>query len=183
MITKNPINARFRDFAGGNISLINQDKFSPAIYFNGLQFRLLQWKLVPRILNENHCWWSGVSTGDAQAQLNQKYISLNMYRGEPGKPGTGYLNYNTHNQLLQSLLQNGIPGAVSFLFICFALVIMALQAKKRILSFTIILLLCYLMVESFFEEQYGIAIFTFWPFFINQYCQGKYSSPKTKNVL
>ena len=183
LLTKNPIGARFRDFSNGNISLISQDKFSPAVYFNGLQFRLLEWKLVPQILNETHAWWTGVSTGDAQALLNQKYISLNMYRGEPGKPSDGYLGYNAHNQLLQSLLQNGIPGVLSFLFICSALIMMARLAKKRILSFTVILLICYLFVESLFEEQYGIVIFAFWPLFINQYCKKNFISPKIKEAF
>jgi hypothetical protein len=180
--TKNPIGIRFRDFANGNISLFTQSKFSPAVYFNGLQFRLLQWKLVPEILNENHAWWTGVSTGDAQALLNKKYIALNMYTGEPGKSTTGYLGYNTHNQLLQSMLQNGIPGVAGFLFICFTLILMILKLKKRILSFAIILLLFYLMVESLFEEQYGIVIFAFWPLFINQYCKESYVVLKIKQT-
>jgi O-antigen ligase len=182
-MTKNPVKARFTDLINGNITLFNKDKFSPAVYFNGLQFRLLQWKLVPQILNERQAWWTGVSTGDAQELLSKKYISLNMYRGEPGKSTTGYLGYNTHNQLLQSLLQSGIPGVLSFLFICASLIMMAIQAPKRILSFTIILLLCYLMVESLFEEQYGIVLFTFWPLFINGYCKANTIPLKTKEPL
>lgn len=169
LITKNPISTRFNDFVSGNISLIKKNKFSPAVYFNGLQFRLLEWKLVPQILNEKKSWWTGVSTGDAQAILDNKYLELNMYRGEQGKPGGGYLGYNAHNQLLQSLLQSGIPGAISFIFICTIVIRIAIRNRTRILSFTIALLLCYLLVESLFEEQYGIVIFCFWPLFLARY--------------
>lgn len=180
-ITDNPISARFKDFVNGNIALIKQDKFATDVYFNGLQFRLLEWKLVPQILNERHSWWTGLSTGDTQRILDQKYISLNMFRGDPAKPGGGYLGYNVHNQLLQSLIQSGIPGAASFLLICTTLIIMAGQMKKRILSFTVILLLCYLLVESLFEEQYGIVIFCFWPVFIARYYT-EHSATSSKNA-
>lgn len=169
LVTKNPVSDRFRDFTNGNVSLIQQETFSPSQYFNGLQFRLLQWRLVPQILSENHCWWSGVTAGDAQTLLNKKYISLNMYHGNPHREGHGYLDYNAHNQLLQSILESGIPGAVVFFFICISLVRLAWRIKKRSLSFIITLLLIYLFVESLFEDQYGIVIFTFWPLFICQY--------------
>ena len=181
LITKNPISIRFNDFVNGNISLIRQDKFSPSVYFNGLQFRLLEWKLVPQILKERHAWWTGVSTGDAQTILDNKYLELNMYRGEPGKPGGGYLGYNVHNQLLQSLLQSGIPGAISFLFICTTLILLAIRSRKRIVRFTITLLLCYLFVESLFEEQYGIVIFCFWPIFLARSCKEDSVSMSTIN--
>jgi O-antigen ligase len=169
LMTKNPVSDRFHDFTNGNISLIRQDKFSPSQYFNGLQFRLLQWRLVPEILSENNCWWTGVTPGDAQSFLNKKYISLNMYHGNAHREGHGYLDYHAHNQLLQSLLESGIPGGVVFIFICISLVRLARQVDKRLLSFTVVLLIIYLFVESLFEEQYGIVIFTFWPIFINQY--------------
>ncbi|MGC4036813.1 MAG: O-antigen ligase family protein [Chitinophagaceae bacterium] len=168
MLTKNPVGNRFRDFASGNINLIFQNKFSPSVYFNGLQFRLLQWKLVPEILSEKHRWWLGISTGDAQRVLNEKYIALNMYRGEPGKPDGGYLDYNTHNQLLQSLLQSGIPGALIYLFIYVSLLLAALKSKEKLFRFTVFLLLIYLFVESLFQEQYGLVIFIFWPLFFSQ---------------
>ena len=168
LLTKNPVSDRFRDIVKGKLNLAEQDSFSPAVYFNGAQFRLLQWKLVPEILTENHCWWTGVSPGDAQTILNQKYLSKNMYIGEPGGTGRGYLDYNTHSQFLESLLQNGIPGLIIFMGICISLIRIAWQKKNRIISFTIILLLVYSFIESLFQEQYGIVLFTFFPLFISQ---------------
>jgi len=182
LATQNPVSNRFRDFTHGNFNLFNQDSFSPTTYFNGLQFRLLQWKLIPEILSENNCWWRGVSIGDAQSAINKKYLALNMFHGQPGREGHGYIDYNAHNQLLQSLLESGIPGAAIFIVICVSLVLIAVKIKRRLLSFTIILLLIYLFVESLFEEQYGIAIFTLWPLFIYNYYKAKPAARETAKM-
>jgi O-antigen ligase len=53
-ITKNPVKDRFKDLASGNTSLFRQEKFSPGVYFNGLQFRLLIWRFTYEILNEKN---------------------------------------------------------------------------------------------------------------------------------
>lgn len=166
--TRNPVSNRFTEILQGNITLIEQNSFRRADYFNGLQFRLLQWKLVPEILNENKSWWTGVGAGNSQPLLVQKYISKTMYGGVPGTADKGYLLYNTHNQLLESLLKNGIPGMLLFLFICFALLRLAWQKKKQVLSFTVLLLVLYSGTESILETQYGILIFTFFPLFYAQ---------------
>ncbi|MCW3117142.1 MAG: hypothetical protein JWM28_1224 [Chitinophagaceae bacterium] len=168
LLERNPVSDRFRDIVHGNINLVQRDRFSPSVYFNGVQFRLLEWKFVPEILNENHGWWTGVSAGDAQTLLNQKYLSKKMYTGAPGRVGHGYLEYNTHSQFLESLLQNGIPGLLIFILICFSLLKIAWQSKKRFVSLTILLLLVYAFIESLFQEQYGIVIFCFFPLFITQ---------------
>lgn len=167
-LTNNPVSNRFKELVKGDLTIVQQDSYHPADYFTGLQFRLLQWKLVPEILNENKSWWTGVGAGNAQQLLGQKYISKNMYRGIPGTADIGYLAYNTHNQLLESLLKNGIPGAVFFLFICFSLLQIAWRNKNRVVRFTILLLLVYAFNESILETQYGILIFAFFPLFLSQ---------------
>jgi O-antigen ligase len=165
-LTKNPVSNRFKEIVQGDLSVVQQDSFHPADYFNGAQFRLLQWKLVPEILHENKSWWTGVGPGNAQRLLDQKYISKNMYRGVPGTANIGYQVYNTHDQLLESLLKNGIPGAVLFLLICFSLLQSAWKTKSRVARFTILLLFLYSFNESILETQYGIMIFCFFPLFL-----------------
>lgn len=147
--------------------MVAQDKFNQKDYFNGLQFRLLQWRFVPEILTENKSWWLGVSPGEAQDLLNKKFISKNMYTGDPARGTRGYLIYNTHNQFLETLLQSGIIGLVVLLIICMSLVKIAAQKKDRMLSFVILLLIAWLFTESAFETQYGIIIFTFFPLFMS----------------
>lgn len=165
-ITRNPIRYRFSDMLQGNVKIITQEHFAEGDYFNGLQFRLLQWRFVPEILTENNRWLLGVSPGDAQTLLNKKYLSKNMYAGDPAKGDHGYLIYNTHNQFLETLLQNGITGLIVLLVICFSLIQMMIKERNRVASVSILLLLAWLFTESVFETQYGIVIFTFFPLFL-----------------
>jgi O-antigen ligase len=166
LTTTNPVSNRFSDIMKGDLHVVTMDRFHPGMYFNGVQFRLLQWKFTSGILSENHCWWTGVGPGDAQHFLDQKYISSNMYVGDPSKSDHGFLGYNTHNQFLETILQTGIFGLLALLFVCFTLLRMAWQKRKRETSFIIGLLLAWLLTESVLERQYGIIIFTFFPFFI-----------------
>lgn len=163
----NPVSRRFRDIITGDPAIVQQDKFTPGDYFNGIQFRLLQWKLVPEILSRQQSWWTGVGA-DAQNFLNQQYALKNMYLGDPATGNKGYRAYNTHNQFLESLLTNGIPGLLAFIFIFSTLIRMAWQRKQRETTFIIALLLAYAGIESVFETQYGIILFTFFPSFLCQ---------------
>ena len=162
---KNPISKRFYEIAKGNIKIVTHDSFKKSDYFNGLQFRLLQWKFVGEILTEKKRWLIGVSPGDAQATLNEKYLAKNMYSGETSRGDRGYLVYNTHNQFLQTVLQNGIIGLAVLMMICVPLLKLALQNKKKPGSFIILLLLAWLFTEAAFETQYGIVIFIFFSLF------------------
>jgi O-antigen ligase len=164
LLIHNPVSERFYEIINGDLKIISRDKFNQGDYFNGLQFRLLQWRFAPEILNEHHRWWIGVSPGDAQFFLDQKYISANMYTGD--NAGGGFLHYNTHNQFLVAMLQTGIIGLSVLLVICFSLIKMAWLKKSMKISFIIMLLLAWLFTESAFETQYGILIFTFFPLFI-----------------
>jgi len=148
-----------------DFQFIKRERFNPGDYFNGLQFRLLQWEFVPGILNEKKAWLLGVSPGDAQNYLNQKYISKNMYIGSVERGDKGFIGYNTHDQFLESLLETGLIGGLIFLLICWSMVRMTWERKKAELSFITILLLVYSFSESVFETQYSLFIFLFFPLF------------------
>lgn len=165
VFTHNPISKRFAEVLKGDLYLIAQQKFTPGDRFNGLQFRLLQWRFVGEILNEKRAWLAGVSPGDAQSYLDQKYISEDMYTGTPERGDKGFLGYNTHNQFLEALLQSGVIGVLLFLTICVALVRMAWKRKSTPLSFITILLLAYTFSESVLESQFSLVIFLFFPLF------------------
>jgi O-antigen ligase len=166
IITPNPVGNRFRGMFTGKSMLFVREKFSPGIYFNGIQFRLLEWRFTYEILNEQNAWLSGLTPGDAQSFLNKKYRETNMYTGIPGTPDHGYLNYHTHNQFLQSLLENGLPALIIFLFICFSLIKMAGNSRRTELKWLTALLLIYCVTDAPFETQYGIVIFVFFPGFL-----------------
>jgi O-antigen ligase len=161
--TNNPIERRFREIWTGDIEFINREKFSQGDYFNGLQFRLLQFRFVNELLNEHQGWVKGLTPGDAQAYLDQKYIQMDMYTGKPGEADHGFLGFHTHNQFLQCLLQNGLPGLVIFALICFFLLQMAIKRKDRQLSVITVVLLVYCFTDAVLESQYGLILFTFFP--------------------
>ncbi|MEO5591784.1 MAG: O-antigen ligase family protein [Chitinophagaceae bacterium] len=163
--TQNKVSRRFNEILSGDLHLVEQQNFNPGIYFNGLQFRLLQWRFVKEILTEHQAWVTGVSD-EAQTLLDEKYISTHMYTGSINSTTRGYLGYNTHDQFLEALLQTGIPGLVSFILICCAMVSLAIQRQNRELAITVFLLIAYCFNESLLETQYGVMLFTFFPLFI-----------------
>jgi O-antigen ligase len=165
LTTQNRISKRFNEIMSGDLRLVEQQHFNPGIYFNGLQFRLLQGRFVKEILTEHHAWLTGVS-GEAQTLLDKKYISTHMYTGDRSTGDRGYLGYNTHDQFLQSLLQSGIPGLVVFILICFAMIHLAIRWKNRELTIIVLLLIAWCFNESIFEIQYGLMLFTFFPLFL-----------------
>lgn len=166
LTTRNPISDRFTEVLNTDMKLVKQDKFNPGIYFNDVQFRIIEWRLVTEILNDNDSWWKGITSGNSQDLLDKKYIEKDMYVGDPSRGDKGFLRYNTHNELLESLLQSGIPGAILFLLIIAGMVQITYKKRNRLLNFTITLLIAFSLIESVFETQYAIMLFTFFPLFL-----------------
>ncbi|HYJ38767.1 MAG TPA: O-antigen ligase family protein [Chitinophagaceae bacterium] len=163
----NPVKKRFRDIITPNTEL-QKEKFDRATYFNGIEFRLLLWRITYEILEDNKAWPLGVGVVNAQSHLNQKYLQLDLYAGNDGKSDSGYLVYNCHNQFLQTSLQSGMLGLAALLFLCVTLVLNAFRKRNEVLICTIALLFCFLLIESVFERQYGVLLSTWLPllFFI-----------------
>jgi O-antigen ligase len=176
MVTNNPVGERFKDIVRGNLNVVEKSQFNPGDYLNGVQFRLIQWKWVSEILYEKKAWIFGVSSGDAQRLLDKKYLSLNLFVGDQSSQNHGFLGYNTHNEFLESFLQTGVIGLFAFLLICAGLVQMMIYCRKADLWLTGILVIIYSFVESVFQTQYGLLLFTFLPLFIF------YTTDKTTGV-
>ncbi len=165
LFINSPVKDRFTELTTEKKVFLNKEDISPALYLNGLQFRLLQFKLVPEILSENKAWLAGVSSGDAQSLLDKKYLQYNLYHGDGISNKRGFLGYYTHNQFLESFLQSGLIGLLSFVLICCAMINLAVKSGTRENWLIILLLLCYCFTESVLETQYTIFIFTFFPLF------------------
>ncbi len=163
LFTKNPISYRFNDIMHNNMIVMQQKRFEPRFYFNGVAFRLLQWRFVKEIIQEHKAWVMGVTPAGAQPLLNQKYLQANMYAGKPGTPDHGYQGYNTHNEWLESFLQTGIVGLLAFFGICFSMIAMAIRQKSRTLWAIALLVLAYSIQEAVLETQYGQVVFLFLP--------------------
>ena len=165
--TNNPVRERFIEITDRRENLLLKDQFEPGQYFDGLQFRILQWKWVPEILDHESSWLSGVTPGESQLKLDSLYLSKNMYTGRSSQSETGYLGYNTHNQFLESLLQNGIPGAILIIIIWTLVFLTAVKTRKRSVIIISLLFIAWSLIESVFETQYGIMIFCFFPAWVN----------------
>jgi O-antigen ligase len=165
LVTKSPLRQRLSEDFGTNISFIEHDKYRPADYFNGVQFRLVSWRFAYEILNDNNRWLIGVSPGDAQDMLNTKYKTLNMFTGGLPDNKKGYLDYHTHNQFLQAVLETGLLGLSAFILICAGMIRLAVISRKRSMVVLTILLLCYCFVDAVLKTQYGIILFILFPLF------------------
>jgi O-antigen ligase len=167
LVTQNPIGRRFREIATGSLSIVNQEKFTQGDYFNGLQFRLLQFRFVRDILDETHNWILGLGIGNTQNHLDNKYISTGMYIGK-NSDDRGFLGYNTQNQFLQCLLELGIIGLTIFVFTCFSLGRTIFKRESIYLRYVFVLLLLFSTIDTPLETQYGLILFTFFPLFLSR---------------
>jgi O-antigen ligase len=159
--TRNPLSDRFTELFNGKMNMIEKETNTRSDYFNGWQFRLLQWKLVPQILEENNSWLTGVSPGDAQHLLDKRYEQRQMYMGDPSRGEEGFKGYYTHNSYLEALLQLGLAGLFSFLLMVAALIKITWKAGRTGYSWIGIALVAVSFTESYFESQYGIITFSF----------------------
>lgn len=163
--TKNPVSNRFREIIQTDWASLDREQFNEADYLNGLQFRYLQWKLVPRILNEKQAWATGLGEVRGKAALQDQFKQVHLYSGQPGTADQGYLIYNTHNQILQSLLTGGLAAMLFFLLICGSLLYLIVKERKTLVTVIVVSLLLFCITESCFETQYGLLFFTFLPVF------------------
>ena len=162
VFTNNPVKKRFLDVSDRRTMLFEQDHFTPGVYFNGVQFRLLLWRFSYQILDRHNAWLFGVSPGDAQNELNQRMIETNMYQGD-GDFNKGYLGYNCHNEYLQSTLQSGILGLTFFILAIGSLLVRSLKVRNSSAVIIVIGLIIFCFTEAILEAQYGIVIFNFVP--------------------
>jgi O-antigen ligase len=162
-VSNTPFKKRMKEEWDARISMIQQQKFSPADYFTGIQFRMVSWRFVYEILNEKHAWILGISPGDAQNALNEKYTRENMYIGGDRENKNGYLGYHSHNQFLQAVLETGIFGLVFFLTAFVGLIILAVKSGEKSLCVFSLLLLCNCFTDAPLKTQYGIILLVFFP--------------------
>lgn len=153
-----PFMNRISELSNTKIEVLELEKYTYDTPFNGATFRMLQWRLAFEILNENKAWISGVGTGSRQEILNERYKNYGIYLGNPDLGDTGYLNYNFHNQYLETLVGTGIPGLVLLLL----LIINMFATSKGTLLFPLSFYAMtglFFVIESVLERQSGIIFF------------------------
>jgi O-antigen ligase len=158
--TNNPFSRRYQELSPGRVSgSIHAAAISDASA-NGISLRLFMWRAAFQILNEHHAWVFGVTGGDSQARLDQKYLDAGLYQG--------YLRYNFHNEYIEVLVHSGLVGWTLFMLAIAALIRMTRLTGTMPAVFTTGLILLLFSTESALEMQHGIFLSCFFP--LLHYC-------------
>jgi O-antigen ligase len=139
-----------------NPAIVNADNFREAPEPNGLTLRLVLWRFGLEILEEQQAWLTGVGMYHAQPLLNDKIAGHGLYTGTGRGTDTGYLNYNFHNQYIETIVRTGLPGLVILIGI---LAIFAMQPRERLFAPKefIWIVTAFFLTESALERQAGIV--------------------------
>jgi hypothetical protein len=157
--TNNPVSQRYK--------AVNLNIFSSSLTqtdfkdfpFDGLNFRLLLLRMGSEILRENNSFITGNGGKHYHTLLNEKIIKYDLYTGN-GKNDSGYLNYNLHNQYMESFVQSGLAGLLFVLLFLTTTFYYAHKNQNEILKFIVILFGLVFLTESILETQAGILLVT-----------------------
>jgi O-antigen ligase len=158
-LTRNPVEQRYQDMFREDWQYSGKLHFRSHTPFNGVSLRLLIWRFAGEILDEHHAWLIGVSAGDSQALLDEKYLAANMPYANRG--------YNFHNQYLEVLVRSGIPGLCIFLLALGMLVELARRTGTMEAWFVLLTMLLLAMTESTLEMQQSLFAFCFFPLMLS----------------
>ncbi len=176
IFTNNSIKRRYADIHLDRLQMLQQQQYSRDVYFDGLALRLVFIRFGYEILNENHAWVLGVSPGNNQNLLNQKIVDYHLYTGDTKAGNTGYLNYEYHNQYMETLVGCGLIGLSILIALLFVAYKNGRQNKHTLLMvYTSIFSICFL-TESMLEMEIGIVSFTLFLSLLSLY------SPATSEV-
>lgn len=158
MVGAIPFLQRMEEVSTFDPEVITQDQYAYDTPLNGVTLRLIQWRFGFEILNENRAWFSGVGQVNTQDLLNDKYRQYGLYTGYENSDDSGFLDYNYHNQFMETLLASGLVG----LLILLMLLLSAIIYYRKLLIFPLAVILfttLFFFTESVLERQAGILIF------------------------
>jgi O-antigen ligase len=153
-----PIGQRFSEILNPRLDIVNNESYSYDSPLNGLNLRLIQSRLGFEILDQNDAWLFGVGMDQSQELLNSKYIEKGIYTGYQGTEDRGYINYNFHNQYMETWVRSGFLGLLTLSIILIVLIKSSSQ-NKFASPWEIVLILAFFITESVLERQIGIVYF------------------------
>jgi O-antigen ligase len=181
-VVHNPVRTRFRETADANLTLVRQDSFQSYMHFTSLELRMLQWRFALEILKAKHAWVFGVTPGDSQDLLDQKYTLSNMYIGNPAEGPNrhfrGFLGFNFHNQFLETLVRSGLVGLLALLAIFVTLLARARKYQSWEALFIVLTIAVLFIPEAPLTMQQGVFLFCYFPLLALSRPEGG----KTKNA-
>ena len=150
--TNNPVVRRYKDIIAKEQTV---DRRSVGHLYNGLSLRLFIWRTADDILNEHRAWLFGVSAGDSQDLLDERYYRVGM--------NEGFLGYNFQNEYIELLVSSGCFGLAVFFG---AMVLLCWAQRERAGSegwFAIAVILLLACTESSLEMQQPAFLSCFFP--------------------
>jgi len=138
-------------------NIINRKGFSYTDYnilvVGSINVRYVNWGCAFSILNEKRNWLYGVGAGNAQPKLQECYNRTNSW--------VYSLKMNSHNQIIEETLYNGIIGLALFMGIIFLPGFVSYKRKNFFhLAFLTLFFFC-CITESILSRQIGIVFFAF----------------------
>lgn len=118
--------------------------------------RVEAWKSTAYVIKDH--WLTGVGTGNQKPYLKQAYIDRKTMLSEENR-------ISTHNQLLETFMTNGLPGAACVLLILFVCGIASLRKRSWLYIALFILTVWGLQFESMLERQHSAFFVAFILFF------------------
>jgi O-antigen ligase len=150
--TNNPVVGRYKDIL---LKERTAHKGPVVRLYNGVSLRIFIWKSAVEILQERRAWVFGVSAGDSQDLLDERYYRVGM--------NEGFLGYNFHNEYIETLVSGGIFGLCVFVG---AMLLLCRSVGRRaglegwLVLAVILLLAC---TESSLEMQQPAFLSCFFP--------------------
>lgn len=176
-----PFLKRVSELKNTDLRIVSQEQFSYDTPFNGVTIRLLQWRFAFEILDEQGGWLTGTGTGNKQLLLNEQYRRYGVYTGNPDLGDKGYLDYNFHNQYIETLVGTGFAGFV-ILLLLLGYILAGRNIKQAFPKIFFVLTVMFFMTESVLDRQAGIVFFCLTACMIverhNQTFNGRYSREK-----
>lgn len=158
--TTNPIEKRYAAIAQNeSASVFKRDSYSGFI-FNGLNLRVVFWRLGFELINEKHALLLGDGGQHYHDDFIKKMERDHLYLGNGTPADLGYQTYNMHNQYMEAYIQYGLVGFSLLLLLITGILYTAIYYRHTLLIYLTILFAAIFFTESAWETQAGILLFT-----------------------
>lgn len=138
--------------------LLNDDSnpSTSEVFMN--ESRIVMWKAGINIIKKNLIF--GVGTGDIQDELNKEYTNTQLIKANETS------NFNTHNQFIEVMAENGLIGIILFLILFLQMIYISLSERNVIyFVFTTIIIVSFCF-ETMLNRLAGVSFFSLFSFLL-----------------
>ncbi len=118
--------------------------------FNSATYRLAEWTCAMDVIEEN--FWLGTGIGDNSQALYDAYENRGFIKGVT-------MNYNAHNQYIETMISNGVVGLFSLLIFLFVYMRTASANKDYLLLACLVFFAISMLTESMFQRAWAVLLF------------------------